>query len=305
MSEQKIWDQVDNLPSLPLVVSNVLEVTSNSESSAKDLLQAILPDQSMCVAILKIANSALFGQPKTVSSIERAIMLLGFDEVQSIVLSRAAVNSFSSIPVQHKYTVNSFWEHSFACGLAAKTIAEHLNLSAGDFFMGGLIHDVGKLAMLLGLGDDYDPGMWMLGAGRPENFEDEKLMFGVDHGMVGARLLKKWNFPAKLLLMVAYHHQPRQCQKGQQYPLIIQLADFLAHLCNQPNLLEEASLGEIIHSYLPDLKRQWLEMKLPWQEVIMEAWLNWLSIETQHGGAVMSILASDSGEPRGLEVDDD
>ena len=294
MDEKKIWDQVENLPSLPDIVTRVMDVTSNPESSAKDLLQAILPDQSMCISILKIANSALFGQPKTVSSIERAIMILGFNEVQSIVLGRAAVNSFGQIPAHHKYTVSSFWEHSFACGLAAKTIAEHVGLSPGDFFIGGLIHDIGKLAMLLALEDEYDPGTWMLGAGRPEIFENEKLMFGVDHGMVGAKLLQKWAFPNSLLLAVAHHHRPEACLKGRGYPLIIQLADFYAHLCNQPHLLDEVSLEELTNSFLPKLKKQWLELKLPWEEVTMEAWFNWLKIETRHGSSVMSILASDS-----------
>lgn len=290
--EKKIWDLVDNFPSLPVVVTKVLEVTEDPESSAQDLLQAILPDQSMCVAILKIANSALFGLPKKVSSIERAIMVLGFNEVRSIVLGRAVVNSFSSIPAKHRYSVNCLWEHSFLCGLAARNMAEGLGLQSGDFFISGLIHDLGKLAMFLALGDEYDPAVWMLGVGRLENYGQEKKQFNVDHPFVGAKLLQKWDFPQSLILAVAYHHNPAGCEKGRGYPLIIQLADFYAHLINHPHLIKGADHEELICSFLPQLKEQWLGLKLPWDPFTMETWFSWLKIEARHGSQVMSLLAS-------------
>lgn len=290
--EKMIWDVVDNLPSLPIVVTKVLEVTDDPESSAQHLLQAILPDQSMCVAILKIANSALFGLPRKVSSIERAIMVLGFNEVRNIVLGRAVVNSFSSIPAKHRYSINQFWEHSFLCGLAARNMAEGLGLSSGDFFVSGLIHDLGKLAMFLALGEKYDTATWMLGGGRIENYQQEKKQFGFDHPYVGAKLLQKWDFPKNLILAVAYHHNPAGCEKGRGYPLIIQLADFYAFLINHPHLLKDTNHEDLICSFLPQLKEQWLELKLPWDPFTLETWYSWLKIEARHGSQVMSLLAS-------------
>ena len=290
--EQLLWDKIDAFPVLPTTINNVLAVTSDPEASANDLLQAILPDQSMCVAILKIANSALFGQPKKVSSIERAIMVLGFNEVQSIVLGKAVVGSFAEIKSEHQESVNQFWEHSFMCALAAKTIAENVGLPAGDFFISGLIHDIGKLVMLLSFQEDYVPEEWIVAFSSREKSIDENMIFSVEHGAVGSRLLKKWNFPENLLAAIEHHHEPFKAAKRRGYPLIIQLADFYAHVCANPEMKGEQSLEEVTNLFLPDLKAQWATCKLPWQEVVMESWFAWLKIEYDHGSSVMNILAS-------------
>ncbi len=127
------------------------------QDTRKRSIQAILPDRSMCVAILKIANSALYGRSERVNSLETAIMVLGFNEVRNIVLGRSVVTAFGRCK-KNKAAIDQFWDHSFTCGLAAKTIAEHLGLSSpGQFFVGGLIHDIGKLAMLLTFPDEYSP----------------------------------------------------------------------------------------------------------------------------------------------------
>jgi HD-like signal output (HDOD) protein len=86
--------QLERLPPLPITVTWVLRVTANPESSANDLMKAILPDQTMCVTVLRVANSALYGRPKKVASLEKAIVVLGFDEVRSIVLGKAVLTTF-------------------------------------------------------------------------------------------------------------------------------------------------------------------------------------------------------------------
>lgn len=132
-----IIQRIKSFPALPQTVANVLEVTNNPESSGSDLVQVILPDPAMCLTILKIANSALYGQSRKVSSLERAVMVLGFDEILSIVLSQAVVSSFQKVMRNNKSVAEKFWDHSFSCALAAKSIAEYLNFPSGQFFMGG------------------------------------------------------------------------------------------------------------------------------------------------------------------------
>ncbi len=100
-----------------------MTVTSDPESSVQDVLEVILTDQSLCLTILKISNSVLFGRPKKVDSIKMAVSILGFNEVQRIALTKALVNSFSKIAQRHKSTIDKFWEHSFICGMTARIIA--------------------------------------------------------------------------------------------------------------------------------------------------------------------------------------
>lgn len=296
MAESKydmIERQIDSFPPLPATVAHVLSVTGNPESSVHDLIQAILPDQSLCVSILKIANSALYGRSEKVGSLETAIMVLGFNEVQNIVLGRSVLTAFKDVGKKDKVAIEQFWDHSFTCGLAAKIIAEHLALtSPGQFFIGGLIHDIGKLAMLLTFPNEYSPAFWLPGFSNSERLLEEQQTFSISHGEVGYRLLKHWHFPETLLSAIGYHHTPHTAPKFKGFPLLIQLADLLAFLCCNQNLLANRELFTVIPSYLPEFEQQWSEQNLPWDTYTLEAWFAWIKIDRSHGSAIMSILAS-------------
>lgn len=82
-----IKQHIDSLPVLPTTVTRLMKLTRDPESSAKDIMETILPDQSLCFTILKIANSAFLGRPKKVDSIQTAVAVLGFNEVQNIALT--------------------------------------------------------------------------------------------------------------------------------------------------------------------------------------------------------------------------
>lgn len=287
-----IEQKIDSFPTLPSTAAQVIELTARNDTSAQDLVEVITPDQSMCVAILRIANSALYGLPKKVSSLERAIMVLGFKEVMSIAVSKAVVNSFGKLINTDKEAIDHFWDHSFTCGLAAKNIAEHLGQSSGQFFMGGLIHDIGKLAMLLAFPDEYSTKEWLEGFSTPAKLAREQQMFSITHDKVGGLLLQKWSFPESLLVALAYHHSPMTSPKFDKYALVIQLADVLAFLCCNQDLVEDDALIPAILRYLPDIDSRWKDNHLPWNEVIIDGWFAWLKIDREHGGSIMSILST-------------
>jgi len=290
---EEIERQIDSFPSLPAIVAQVLSVTDNPDSSVQDLIQVILPDQSMCVAILKIANSALYGRSEKVSSLEMAIMVLGFNEVQNIVLSRTIVTAFDSVCKKNKTVIDQFWDHSFTCGIAAKTIAEHLGLSSpGQFFVGGLIHDIGKLAMLLTFPSEYLPSYWLAGFSSEEKLQEERRTFSITHGEIGSYLLRRWHFPDSLLSAIEYHHAPGEASIHKGFPLLIQLADVLAFLCCNQDLHADRDLFTSIPNYLPKFENQWCGQNLPWDAFTLETWFAWIKIDRSNGSAIMSILSS-------------
>ncbi len=287
-----IEKKIHTFPPLPATVAQVMNIVNDPESSTKDLTQAILPDQSMCVAILKMANSVLYGRPKKVSSLETAIMILGFDEIQNIILSKSVVTSFRGVFKKDSAVVADFWDHSFTCALAAKVIAEHLGLSSpGQFFIGGLIHDIGKLAMLITFPDEYTPEQWLTGFSDGKTLDKEREKFSITHGEVGSRLLQKWNFPEHLLTALEYHHSPENATQYAGFPTLIQLADALAYLCCNAEEMDEQSVKKIILTLIPDLEEKWKKQNLPWGEVRLEAWLNWVLIDRKHGSSILSILS--------------
>lgn len=287
----RIEKKIDSFPSLPSTVADVMRVVNNPESSAKDLTQAVLPDQSMCVAILKIANSVLYGRPKKVSSIETAIMVLGFTEVQNIVLSKSVLSSFNNVFRRNDRIIDSFWDHSFTCALAAKAIAEHFNLSSpGRFFIGGLIHDIGKLAMLLTFPDEYPIDKWLSGFSSTDKLEEERSQFGITHEEVAGRLLRKWDFPDSLTDGLEFHHNPDGASKNQGVALILQVADALAYLCCTAEERENQDINTAVIELLPGVDELWSKYKLSWDKVPLEMWYNWMDIERRHGSSILSIM---------------
>lgn len=290
-SAPSIEAQIEALPPLPITVSRVMDALADPECSANTLVKAILPDQAMCVAILKIANSVLYGRPKRVSSLETAVIVLGFNEIQSIVLGKAAITTFNHLFKDHRQALQHFWDHSFTCGLAARIIAESLNLRSGQFFMAGLLHDIGKLAMLLAFKQKYQTTRWMDGPSTGERLEEEEQTFSITHGAVGSRLLSRWQFPDSLVTALRYHHHPGKASQSRGYPLIVQVADFLAHQSNAPEPPSEALLKQALHRQLPDFEENWRRYNLPWEEITLESWFAWLKVDQQHGSDILDVLA--------------
>ena len=222
----EIFRRVDSLPSLPATVSKVLAVTAHPESSAEDLVQAILPDQAMCATILNLANSAFFGMPRKVSTMEKAVTVLGFNEVHNLILGKAVFNSFQKIS-KNNNAINIFWRHSFCCGLAAKILADDFSCSPSELYIAGLIHDIGKLALFTARPDDYLQVLELTGTDHTRCKQLEIDAIGIDHEQVGYHLLTRWLFPDSLLCAVGFHHQPEACKTTPEYAVIIQLSDAL------------------------------------------------------------------------------
>lgn len=286
-----IAQQVESFPLMPITVSKVIEVTNNPESSANDLVKAVLPDQTMCITILKMANSALFGRPKKVASLESAVTVLGFNEIQNIVLAKATVEAFKQIPKKFKQDVEFLWKHSFTCGMSARIIAEHINQDSGQLFIAGLLHDIGKLAMILILEDRYESSKWVPGLSSPAKLDEEKDKFTLTHDEVGGRLLKHWQFPDMLIEAVNYHHTPVLSPREQIFPLIIQLADFFSLMCEHDETADEKTLKDALNTHLPDFEDHWRQQNLPLECISLESWFNWLKVDIRHGSDILDILA--------------
>jgi len=284
--------QIDSFPALPATVTKVLAVTADPESTANDLMQAILPDQTMCAAILKVANSAFFGIPKEVNTIERAVVVLGYSEIQNIVVSKAIFGSFPKLNKDSREDVGRFWDHSFTCGLAAKIIAKHFNLNAGEYFVAGLLHDIGKLVLFLTFTDTYQ---LVKDIETPESFNDleaEQEKYGFDHADVGFKLTQRWMLPDQLSAVAGYHHAPQKTTDHTRHTLIVQLADLMAMLHrNSPNP-PSPEFASLIDRYLPGTSTLWSESKIEYTEENLHLWYEQLVEKRKSDQAILNILSS-------------
>ena len=284
--------QIDSFPAMPMTVHKVMAVTGNPESSAQDLMNAILSDQSMCAAILKIANSAFFGLPGEVKTVEKAVVVLGFDEIRNIVIGKAVFSSFQTLTKYNKTKIRLFWEHSFTCGLAAKLLAEDLGYSPSEFFIAGLIHDIGKLAMLMTFPHDYSPLLELSEPTQSRSVIRENELFSIGHDDIGRRLLQRWLFPESLVMAVGFHHNPLLAPSHRNYPLIIQMADILSLLYCSPEDLTADDVVAIFKDFLPEILRIWQDNNLPGEPEKTGLWYNQLIESRQRNGAILDILSA-------------
>ncbi len=269
-----------------------MQVTSDEESSAHDLMEAVLPDQSMCALILKIANSAFFGFPRKVSTIEKAVMVLGFAEIRNIVLGKAVFNCFQNIDKNgNRVNIENFWEHSFLCGLGAKIIAEDLGHPASELFIGGLLHDIGKLAMLMTFGNEYND---LIAPHSPKpscTTQIENEHFGIGHDQVALKILKKWLFPAQLSQAIGYHHTPLESPASPTHPAIIQMADILA-LCTQAEeITNSTDIYTLLQDFSPEILTFWEEIAIP-IDIKIHSWFEEIPISREKNAAILEIFSS-------------
>ncbi|MFZ1984812.1 MAG: HDOD domain-containing protein [Desulfatitalea sp.] len=221
---------IDNIPTLPLVVSRVMEITANPDSSAQELINLLSTDPALTIKILKIANSVFYSRSGKIATIREAVMTIGYKEVRNIVLASAVCNNFAKLKKVQGFDAHLFWRHSFVTGLASQMMAQGMKIPAGELFVAGLIHDIGKLAMVMALPAEFTKISKMTGNVGMENLLAEKHVLGLTHEEVGARLLKRWILPPNLVAVAGCHHRPAAAEANSIYPLIVHLADFLAHI---------------------------------------------------------------------------
>ncbi len=194
------------LPALPTIFAEINEAVQNPRCSGKDIAAIVSKDPSLSATLLKIVNSAYYGFSEKVESLQFAAMALGTRQVGSLALGVTVVNYFKGIS-DKRINMQSFWRHSVACAITAKTLAAHVSGVAPErVFIGGLLHDIGRLVFLTAFPDAYNlifskaqtPGVFL--------YQAEPLSFGCSHARFGGMLAESWNFSNGISQLILHHH---------------------------------------------------------------------------------------------------
>ncbi len=225
---KKRLSNIKNLPTLPTVANNVIKLTQNPDSTAFDIAEAISLDQSLATKVLKTANSAYYGFPRKITTINYAIVVLGLSNIKNIVLSTSIMGRFSKTDDNQLLDRRDFWKHSLLCGIISKKIAEHMGIkTAEEMFMCGLLHDFGKMILDHFFHDEFVMALTLCKNEGITLVEAENKTFGFNHSGVGALLLKRWSLPISLVNAVEGHHQPDKNLKSFRAASIVHVADYL------------------------------------------------------------------------------
>jgi len=226
---RELLEGVTALPVLPHVFTLVLERLEDKRTSAKDLEKLIRRDQSLCSRVLAAANSAYYGFSRQVTTVQRATLVLGFDELRRICLGAGLGDFFSALGLKDDNEAAGLWLHSLAVAEAARLMAD--SLTGGqqeDAFTAGLLHDLGKVVLAARLPRAYATVRELMRR-RGLSWVAAEELLGLDHQDLGLYLAEHWGLPPMLGEVMARHHQP--LRELSYWPLVavVHLADSLAH----------------------------------------------------------------------------
>ena len=189
---KRITESIIGLPTLPTVVSKMIELVDSPRTSAASLARLISTDQALTAKILKLANSAYYGFPREISTVNMAIVILGFNTVKDMGLSLSVFDVFKNTESTDSFDISRFWEHSVACGVAARMLARsYRSRYAGEAFVAGLLHDIGKVILNQYFHTEFLEIMNLTAHHALTLEEAEDKVIGTRHTQVGAWLAEK------------------------------------------------------------------------------------------------------------------
>lgn len=217
---------IRNLPSIPVVMFEVTKLLENPRTNANDLGKIISMDQGLVAKILTVANSPLYGLPRRVSTIEFAIVILGFEHIKNIVIALSMIEAFKGKD-DKSIDKKSYWLHSLVTAFAAKRIADDFRYrKSGEAFTAGLLHDLGISVIQRFFNADCQKIVKYVNDNSCDYLTAEKNILGIDHQDIGQFLIEKWNLPPILGDVILNHHDPEKAE-NKQLASIVALADYM------------------------------------------------------------------------------
>ena len=211
---KKTIEQVRELPTLPVIANKVNAILYDPKSGASDLAKIIENDQSIATKVLTLVNSAYYGLSQRGTNIAQAIALLGYKNISHIVMTPSVFDTLKQSK-RGSFDRESFWLHSIATAILSVKIAEMCMYSTPeDTFTGGLLHDLGKVFMDGYLHEEFNEVLETAEKNDIGFFEAEKMLFDVDHTMVGQWITRAWKLPLHVVASVKHHHQEVEERKG-------------------------------------------------------------------------------------------
>ena len=228
--------RLDELPTLAPVAVKLIQATLSPDSDAADVARIIQSDPSMATKLLAVTNSAAFGARRKVTTIDQAVVLLGFKAVRNIALAVKVFECFAQPqPGGENFKRVEFWKHSLAVACAARNLARAaapLGADPEEAFLAGLLHDLGKIALSAVFPKAYDQIAGRAARARGDIADHERQALGVDHTVAGRSVAERWSLPRVLCEVVWLHHistdsMPSRVRSPQLIGLV-QLADIVA-----------------------------------------------------------------------------
>jgi putative nucleotidyltransferase with HDIG domain len=235
-AQEIILKRIRDIPSLPEVVTRIMEIIGEPNTPASEIAKLISYDPGLTSKVLRMVNSAAYGFQRQISSIQHGIMILGFNTVRGLVLSASIFKMFEGQAQNNSLGHQQFWEHSMGTAVAARMLAQKFRIpDADDIFSAAMLHDIGKIVLDVYFAANYHPVLQVARSkGIPFHgapfYQLEEDMLGMAHTGIGNCLASKWKLPVTITEVIEYHHQPSLAPNCQMMVYVVALANEMAVL---------------------------------------------------------------------------
>jgi len=234
----KHLEKIDTMPSIPVVVAPLLRYLEQPIESLdiQKVVALLSQDKSLTAQSLHMANSPLFGHWQKIDTLKGAVVALGFQRLREVVISCSVLRLMPLGSTQINPIV--FWEHSLGCALVCRRFARNIAFPQPEkAYLGGLLHDLGILANLWILPEEFGAVLDSAHAESVPLHEVELDMLGLTHCETGRILVERWGLPADLVEVVSSHHDPLAAKTHRSLVAVVALSDLLCRM------------GDIGHGY--------------------------------------------------------
>lgn len=226
LSLESIVEAVNDLPALPSVVTRVIQLTDDPNSTAQDINNVLNQDQAITARVLRLANSAFYGYTRRINTVTDAVVFMGFKTIRSIVIAASVSDILNQEIAGYALEHGELWKHSQCTAMAARLIARKVKFPTLDLaYTAGLLHDIGKVILNRTMKEAYFEVVEKVSEGEIPFNQVEDEILGFNHAVVGAKVAAKWNLPDQLVEAIALHHDPDHATVNPKLTAIIHIAD--------------------------------------------------------------------------------
>jgi HD-like signal output (HDOD) protein len=243
------------IPAFPPIVLRLLDLLAREDVEIRELVALISSDPAFSAQILKVANSPLFGYRGQIDSLQSALVVLGLRRVRALCMTVATSNHMKAVLQIEE--LSRCWRHMLACALLTDELARNCSVFEDRAYTAGLLHDVGRLGLLLAYPKEYAELLRNAERNALELLDCEKEALGIDHCEAGRMLAEHWNLPPDFQIVAARHHDPQHNSQVDLLTLVhlgCRLADSLGFWVVEP--IQPCSPDEIQASLPPLLAKR-------------------------------------------------
>lgn len=246
--------------SLPQIAIKIIAMLNDKNVDMRDVAKVVAKDVILTHQILRIANSALYSTDNEIKSIHQAIVTLGLNRIMYFVLAISIYSKFHKTS-RYRKMIKDYWWHGLCTGMVAKALSTKIfKVYKEGEFLGGLIHDIGKLAMMIHNPEMFKKTISLASRNNVTDLEAEESVYGLNHIRLGDEIARVWKLPSEIQMVISHHHDPSKIHRHSEIVSIVRLADILCEIwgagfdegLKQVNLKEEIA-WKVLKESFPEL----------------------------------------------------